>query len=125
MDLTGAAAWLERVADADFLRVAAERGAEMLADGVRARLSGEVGGGHAAPWLRTGALRDSIGVVVAGDGDGMRAVVGSSDPAAAAQELGTVHAVARPFLAPVAAEMGEAVARAMGDEVRAGFGANF
>jgi len=63
-------------------------------------------------------LRDSIGVVVAGDGDGMRAVVGSSDPAAAAQELGTVHAVA-----PVAAEMGEAVARAMEDEVRAGFGA--
>jgi len=54
-------------------------------------------------------LRDSIGVVVAGDGDGMRAVVGSSDPAAAAQELGTVHAVAR----------------AMGEEVRAGFGANF
>jgi len=26
MDLAGAAAWLERVADADFLRVAAERG---------------------------------------------------------------------------------------------------
>ena len=40
------------------------------------------------------------------DGDEDGAVVGSSDPAAVAQELGTVHVPARPFLTPVGAELG-------------------
>ena len=43
--------------------------------------------------------------------DGLQAVVGSSDPTAVSQELGTVHMPARPFLMPVAAGMGEEVAR--------------
>ncbi len=49
--------------------------------------------------------------------DGQQAVVGSSDPAAVPQELGTAHMPARPFLAPVAAEMGEEGARAVGPAV--------
>jgi len=46
-------------------------------------------------------------------------VMGSSDPAAVPQELGTAHMPARPFLAPVAAAMGEEVARAVGARVAA------
>ncbi len=63
--------------------------------------------GHDEPWLQSGALRDSVGA----QADGLQAVVGSSDPAAVPQELGTAHMPARPFLAPVAAGMGEEVAR--------------
>ncbi len=71
--------------------------------------------GHDEPWLQSGALRNSVGA----QADGLQAVVGSSDPAAVPQELGTAHVPARPFLAPVAAEMGEEVARAMGARVAA------
>ncbi len=92
----------------------------MLAEGVRARLSVEPGGGHDAPWLESGALRNSIGVAVEGDADGARATVGSSDPAAVPQEMGTVHMRARPFLGPTAGEMGEEVARVVGAVVAAG-----
>lgn len=104
----------------EVLRRAAERGAGVLADGVRVRLSEGPGGAHDTPWVESGRLRDSIGVAAEGDADGARAVVGSSDPAAVPQELGTVHAVARPFLAPAAAEMGEEAARAVGAVVMAG-----
>lgn len=84
---------------------------ERLAEAVREALSGRPGSGeHDRPWLESGALRESVGSVAAG----LEAVVGSSDPAAAPQEMGTVKMVPRPFLAPVAAEMGEAVARAVG-----------
>lgn len=112
IDLAGLAARLERGIGEEVLRRATERGASVLAEGVRARLSGEPGGSHEAPWVESGALRDSIGVAV--DGDGARAVVGSSDPAAVPQEMGTARMAARPFLAPVAGEMGEEVARAVG-----------
>lgn len=122
IDLAGLAARLERGIGEDALRRAAERGAGMLADGVRTRLSGGPGGTHEAPWVESGALRDSVGVAVEADGDGARAAVGSSDPAAVPQELGTARMVARPFLAPVAGEMGEEVARAVGRVVMAGLG---
>lgn len=92
----------------------------MLAEGVRARLSGSPGGAHDAPWVESGALRNSVGTVVEGDADGARAVVGTSDPAAVPQEMGTAHMRARPFLAPVAGEMGEEAARAVGAVVAAG-----
>jgi len=117
LDLAGLAARLERAAEGKALRPAMERGAGMLAEGVRARLSVRPGGAHNAPWVESGALRDSIGVSV--DGDGLTAVVGSSDPAAAPQEMGTVRMAARPFLAPAAGEMGEEVARAVGARVAA------
>jgi len=60
-------------------------------------------------------LRDSVGA----QADGLQAVVGSSDPAAVPQEMGTAKMPARPFLAPVAADMGEEVARAIGARVAA------
>lgn len=102
---------------------AAARGAEVLAEGVRERLSGRPGGSHEAPWLQSGALRGSVGVRVdAGEG-GAQAVVGSSDPAAIPQEFGTSSIEPRPFLAPAAAEFGEAAAVAVAAEVFEGFGA--
>ncbi len=83
--------------------------AQRIAARVREGLSeppGEIG--HDEPWLRSGALRDSVGAQT----EGLQAAVGSSDPAAVPQELGTARMPARPFLMPVAASMGEEVARA-------------
>jgi len=59
-------------------------------------------------------LRDSIGV--SQDGDIVR--IGSADPVALYQELGTVHLPPRPFLGPVAAAEGEGAAQATGSAVR-------
>ena len=90
--------------------------AQRMAARVREGLSAPPGGaGHDEPWLRSGALRDSVEA----QANGLQAVVGSSDPAAVPQELGTAHMPARPFLAPAAAAMGEEVARAVGDAVAA------
>lgn len=114
------AARLERGIGEEVLRRAAGRGAKVLAEGVRARLSEPPGGAHDAPWLESGALRNSIGTTVEGDADGARAVVGSRDPAAVPQEMGTARMPARPFLGPAAAEMGEEAARIMGRVVVAG-----
>lgn len=95
-------------------RALAEQAAA-LGEAVKAGLSDQPGSGeHDRPWEQSGALRSSIGVVALG----LEAVVGSSDPAAAPQEMGTVHMEARPFFAPVAAETGEALARAVGRAVR-------
>ena len=76
--------------------------ADRMAARVRDGLSEPPGAaGHNEPWLRSGALRDSVGA----QADGLQAVVGSSDPAAVPQELGTAHIPARPFLVPVVAAM--------------------
>ena len=86
---------------------ALEHAAQLLAEAVRARLSETPGGDHASPWQRTGSLRDSVGHEVDDD----VAVVGSRDPVAVFQELGTAHVSPRPFLSPVAAQLAETVAR--------------
>lgn len=107
---------LERLrADEVMARALAEQAARMAAR-VRDGLSEPPGAaGHDEPWLQSGALRDSVG----SQADGLQAVVGSSDPAAIPQEMGTAYMPARPFLAPVAAAMGEDVARAVGARVAA------
>ena len=84
-----------------------------MAAGVRDLLGTPPGGAHGQPWRQTVALQASIGHSVAG----LQATVGSSDPAAAPQELGTVHVPPRPFLAPVAAARGAGVADAVGAAV--------
>ena len=102
---------LERLRPEEVMARALAEQAERTAARVREDLSGPPGlGGHDQPWVRSGALRDSVGA----QADGLQAAVGSNDPAAVPQELGTAHVPARPFLAPVAAEMGEEVARAVG-----------
>src|SRR4051812_23724002 len=52
--------------------------------------------------VRTGGLRDSIGVQI--DAAGLEAHIGSDLPAAEAHEMGTERIPARPFLAPAAAD---------------------
>ena len=107
---------LERLRPEEVMaRALAEQAARMAAR-VREGLSEPPGAaGHDEPWLRSGALRDSVGA----EADGLQAVVGSSDPAAVPQELGTARMPTRPFLVPVAAGMGEEVARAVGAAVAA------
>ncbi len=106
---------LERLRPEEVMARALDEQAQRMAARVRDGLSEAPGAGHDEPWLQSGALRDSVGA----QADGLQAVVGSSDPAAVPQELGTAHMPARPFLAPVAAGMGEEVAQAVGAAVMA------
>jgi phage gpG-like protein len=95
------------------LRTALSAQAQRMADAVRTGLAGTPGGEHAAPWERSGALHDSIGSVA----DAAGAVVGSADPVARYQELGTARIPPRPFLAPVGAAEGADAATAVGEAV--------
>ena len=105
---------LERLHPEEVMARALAEQAQRMSARVREGLSEPPGAaGHDARWLQSGALRNSVGT----QADGLQAVVGSSDPAAVPQELGTAHMPARPFLAPVAAGMGEEVARAVGAAV--------
>ena len=107
---------LERLRVEEVMARALAAQAEQVADAVRHNLSDPPGGpGHDQPWLQSGALRDSVGA----EADGLQAVVGSSDPAAVPQEMGTHKMAARPFLAPIASSMGEDIARAIGAKVAA------
>ncbi len=81
-----------------------------LADAVRASLATPPGGPHEDPWRQTGNLESSI----AASTEALAANVGSNDPAAAPQELGTATIPPRPFLAPAATALAEPIARAIG-----------
>lgn len=96
-------------------REALSQAAERLAEGVKAVLSHFPGEDHAAPWLRTGTLRESVTCQAT---DNM-AVIGSSNPVAVYQELGTSSIPPRPFLAPVAAEEAGEIAHGIADLIRA------
>lgn len=114
--VAGLAEAIARLRDAEVagvMGVVLEAQAGLMAEAVRAGLGTAPGGDHTRPWLRTGALRESV----AHGSEGLRAVVGSSDKAAAPQEMGTVHLPPRPFLQPVAAAMGAGVAEAVGSAV--------
>lgn len=107
---------LERLRPEEVMARALAEQAERMAEKVREGLSEPSGtADHDRPWLQSGALRDSVGA----QADGLQAVVGSNDAAAAPQELGTAKMQPRPFLAPVAASMGEEVAQAIGARVAA------
>ena len=101
------AARLARLPLAETQASALEAAAVRIETAVRGVLSVPPGGSHLAPWQRSGALLKSIGHAVDADG----AVIGSGDPVAAFQECGTPTLPPRPFLAPVAAALGEEVAR--------------
>ena len=106
---------LGRVPVTEVMGATLEAEAAKLAEGVRERVSRAPGGEHSAPWVRTGALRDSVGH----SAEGLRAAVGSTDPVAVFQETGTSRVPPRPFLAPEAAERGEGLAREVGRAVAA------
>ena len=107
------AAWLAQLPFEAVRRDALERSAAVMAEAVREALSQPAGGGHEAPWLRSGALRDSIGH----EADDCAAVVGSSSAVAVFQETGTARDRPRPFLGPVAEQGGEEAARSIGAAV--------
>ncbi len=92
-------------------RGALGRAASQLEASVRQLLSHRPGEDHSTPWFRTGDLHDSIGH----DGDDTRVVVGSTDPVAVDQELGTRFVPPRPFLAAAAAVEAEDIAQAVAD----------
>lgn len=94
---------------------ALRRGAEQLAETVRADLSGSGDGSRDVPRIVSGALRDSIGVRA----DGAMAVIGSTSEVALFQETGTRTDPPRPFLAPAAARQGAAIAHQVGAAVAA------
>lgn len=101
-----AAAALAATPIAETLAAAVEAAAIRLVGAVRAELATPPGGSHDMPWRKTGALQDSI----LHTGEGLTAQVGSDDPAAAPQELGTARTPPRPFLAPAAASLTEPIA---------------
>lgn len=102
---------LERLRPEEVMARALAEQATRIAARVREDLSEPPdGAGHDKPWLRSGALQSSVGA----QADGLQAVVGSSDPAAVPQELGTAHTPPRPFLAPAGAAMAGEVAEAVG-----------
>ncbi len=107
---------LQRVRVEEVMAQALAQQAERLAEVVREGLSQPPGsGGHEQPWAKTGALRDNVGA----QANGLEAVVGSSDKAAAPQEMGTATIPPRPFLAPAAAAHGADIAQAVGSAVAA------
>ncbi len=119
--ITGLAEATERLTGLDVSQAgqgALEQAAQQLEAAVRETLSHVPGEDHAAPWLRTGALRASVGHRVSEEA----AVIGSDDPVAVDQELGTRTIPPRPFLASTAAAKAEqlvedfaaALARALG-----------
>lgn len=107
---------LARIRVDEILSQALAEEAQRIAQAVQDDLSAPPGeGDHASPWRQSGALHDSVGAQT----DGLHAVIGSSDPAAAPQEMGTANLPARPFLAPAAARMGEEAAHAIGAKLAA------
>ena len=108
-DLGDLIARLARIDFATIQHVALEAAASQLEAAVKQELSHLPGADHATPWLRTGELRDSIAHIA----DEQSACVGSDDPAAVYQELGTRSDPPRPFLAPAAAAAAEDIAHAV------------
>lgn len=115
--IDGLAAFRARLEQIE-LEAAARRGLLVagahVAESVRALLSTPPGGPHAVPWLRTGALRESISM---GETAASVLVTSTSD-VAVHQELGTRRMPPRPFLAPAAAAGAEDVAARVADAVR-------
>ena len=100
--LIGLSAPIERLARMDIqdaARQGLEEAAKQLEASVRETLSRRPGEDHSAPWLRTGSLHDSISTQV----DEATASIGSADPVAVDQELGTRTIPPRPFLGSTAA----------------------
>ena len=98
---------------AETLAAALADQSERLAEAVRVSLATPSGGPHEEPWRQTGSLQSSISSVA----EALTAQIGSDDPAAAAQELGTATIPPRPFLAPTGAAMAELIARGIGQSL--------
>ncbi|MEO8716064.1 MAG: hypothetical protein ABI369_13725 [Acetobacteraceae bacterium] len=96
-------------------RTALEQAAARIEAAVKLSLSHRPGEDHASPWLRMGELRGGI----AHQSDDDAAVIGSSDPIAIYQELGTPSVPPRPFLSSTAAAEAEGIVHEIADTIRA------
>jgi hypothetical protein len=110
-----AAAALGRVQVVETMGTALDEAGMRLAEAVRAALAEPPGGSHEHPWQQTGALQSSVGY----QRTELSGEVGSNDPAAGPQEFGTATVPPRPFLAPVAAALGESIAQQIAAAVTA------
>lgn len=114
--IAGLEALSNRLAQLDFSEIqhrALDQAAGVLQDAVREGLSHLPGSVHDTPWLRTGALRDSI----EHQSDETIALIGSSDPVAVDQNEGTRTIPPRPFFAPAAAAHGKQLAYDVADAI--------
>lgn len=98
----------------DCLTAGLEQQALRLVESVKAKLELLPGEPHDQPWQQTGALRDSISMTVTG----LTAQIGSNDPAAAAQEFGTLHVPPRPFMLPALDPMVDGLVAEIGTVLR-------
>jgi phage gpG-like protein len=115
--VTGVEAALRRLGRIDIYparREALEKAGARLGTTVRLSLSRAPGEDHATPWLRTGELRASIIHEATDDS----VVIGSTDPVAIYQEMGTRAIPPRPFLAPAAAAEAEPTALEIAGTIR-------
>lgn len=84
-----------------------------LADQVRDALSTPPGGPHNHPWLRTGALQNSVVLNCEHD----TAIVASTSQIAIWQEYGTATVQPRPTFGPIAARNSQGIAQTVAEEV--------
>ena len=108
-----AAAALGNISLPEILGTKVEEYAAFLCADIKENLSNVPGDDHREPWKRTGHLEESIFYSVVG----LVATIGSIDPAAKPQELGTARVPPRPFVAPVAATAGKAITDDIGRTV--------
>lgn len=88
-----------------------------LADSTEAEKA-RLGYPSGAPLLRTGEMRDSIVT----EHNALEAIIGSKDPVAKYQELGTDKIPPRPFLGPAAYDSREKIHRIIGKAVAGSIG---
>lgn len=106
----------DRLARLDMIeteQVALANAGQMLQEAIQDTLSSTSGSDHAVPWRQTGTLQSSIGY----HSDATGAVVGSDDPAAVDQELGTSNIPPRPFLSPTAAAHAQGIAQQVAQSI--------
>ncbi len=114
--ISGLRALSDRLGHLDITEIqqaALEHAAQMLQDAVQEALSTPPGRDHDAPWRRTGSLQASIDH----RSDTDMAVIGSDDPVAIDQELGTRDIPPRPFLSTTAAAQANDVAHRIAEAV--------
>lgn len=116
--LSEALARLDRLAPASAATQALRSAAAQLEASIHSALSHHPGEEHTMPWERTGVLHDSVSTTT----DGSRIVIGSDDPVAVLQELGTRTIPPRPFLATIAAASVDGIVEQVTGAVRQGGG---
>lgn len=91
-----------------------EKAAARIEAAVKLSLALQPGEDHTAPWLRTGQLYASVSRQMTQNA----AIIGSTDPVAVYQELGTQAIPPRPFLAAAAAAEAEGVTQDIAGSIR-------